>query len=171
MQDHVTARDEFPELPFGEQFLLWALRQWVRAFKSKGGPQETLRRGFRLAGIEAGHGALDELLTIVSLSATTSIDVRCPNCAGISVDERIFIATIAALQRSDFSESARLLGFWISPSGVRMAQTPAAQLAQLMAAGGLALRPRIIARADREEESASDRAEPGHHAATPPTLH
>ena len=168
MSDAETLDGELLELPCGEQFLIWALRLWVRAYKAKGNLHATLHKGFCLAGLEEGYRALDELLTVVSLSATTSIDVRCQHCGGISLDEQIFIGQIAALQRSDFAASRKLMGYWLAPAGVRLAETPAARLAHLMAVVGLTLRPRTIA---RRADPLYDRAAASEHRPASSTLH
>ncbi len=140
MSKNAEPTNELSSLPLGEQFLLWALRNWVRAHKTDCHLHETLRRGFVVAGIEDGYLAIDELLTIIATSATTTIDVRCPRCGGISPDEQIFLGVIASLQRSDFASSSVLLGHWLAPAGVRIAQTPAGRLARSMTFAGLPLR-------------------------------
>lgn len=170
MSDHPPTTSHLSDLPFGEQFLLWAMRQWVAAAKSKEDPYATLHRGFRLAGIEEGYGALDKLLVVIAASATTSIEVRCPNCAGISIDEEIFIGMIAALQRSDWATSRELLGNWLAPAGIRLAQIPAEQLARSMALGGLMLRPRVVIRTAREQVTTNEGRQVGRQSPLP-TLH
>ena len=144
MSNRTLRKNEIRDLPFGEQFLLWAIRLWVRSQKHKGDVYATLYEGFRLARLEEGYLIIDEMLTVIGTATTRSIDVRCPQCPGISMDEQTFIGLIAALQQSDFPAGARLLGCWLPPSGVRLALMPAARLARLMAVAGLALRPREI---------------------------
>ena len=145
MSDDARCEGEIEGLPFGEQFLLWTLRQWVAAYKEEDGAgHDALRTGFDLAGIADGYLAADELLTIVAHSATGSIDVRCARCPDISPDEQIFIGLIAALQRAEFAAARVMLSFWLAPAGVRRAQAPAGRLVRLMALGGLTLRPRRI---------------------------
>ncbi len=151
------AQYEVRDLPFGEQFLLWAIRNWVLAFVQRSDRHSMLHKGFRLAGIEEAYVAIDELLTIVSSSATTRIEVRCPHNPGVSNDEQVFIGMIAALQRSDCDGSAELLAFWLAPAGVRLAQPPARKLADLMALGGLSLRLRTFGPATTKTEPSGDR--------------
>ena len=161
---------DFPDLPAGEQFLLWALRQWVTAYKTDDDQLATIRRGFALMGIPDSHLALDELLTVVAVSATTCIDVRCQHCDGISVDEELFIGLIAALQRDNHAEGRELLSHWLAPTAVRVAHAPAVRLARQMANVGLALRPRVMKRAARQHLGADGRPLPDAHPALP-TLH
>ena len=161
---------DFSDLPFGEQFLIWALRHWVRAYMTKCDVQATLHRGFYLAGIVEAYPVMDELLSIIAVSARTRIDVGCPHCAGISDDEQLFIALIAALQRNDAATSRRLLGYWLDASGVRLAQPPATRLAQLMLLGRLALRPRTVLRSTGGRQMAPARL-PHEPSLEPPTVH
>ena len=155
MTDNALTQNRIADLPFGEQFLLWAIRHWVMAFTQQGDRHAMLHKGFRLAGIEEGYLAIDELLTIVSASATSRIEVRCPDCSTISNDEQILVGMIAALQRSDSREFAVLLGFWVAPAGVRLSLAPATRLASLMALGGLTLRRREITPPPDEAELAA----------------
>ena len=151
MTENRSPGNEVGDLPFGEQFLLWAVRNWVTAFVHQHDRHAVLHKGFRLAGIEEAYLAIDELLTIVSASATTRIEVRCPDCRIVSDDEQVFIGMIAALQRSDCDGSAALLGFWLAPAGVRLAEVPAKKLASLMALGGLTVRRREFSTAARPQ--------------------
>ena len=40
----------FADLPFGEQFMLWAMRLWARDRHNGTSDHATLRNGFKLAG-------------------------------------------------------------------------------------------------------------------------
>ena len=160
MHDDAPAGARYADLPFGEQLLVWALRLWVRGYMTQdSGDAEdlpaALRRGFHQANLDAGYSLLDELLSIVSVSARARIDVGCPCCVGIGDDEQLFIAVIAALQRDDFPTGRRLLGYWLTASGVRLALAPALRLARLLTRRGLALRPRTILRPAEEREAAA----------------
>ena len=158
------------DLPFGEQFLLWALRQWVKGNLSEVGAEATLHKGFRLAGVEEGYVALDELLTIVAHSARAPIEVPCPHCAGMTADEQVFLGLIAALQRLDLVAGRRLLGLLVADASVRLALPPAARLAQIMWFGRLVLRPRAVPPAARGRKAASAHP-PSNGDPAPPTIH
>ena len=146
MRDKAPIADEFADLPFGEQFLLWAFRNWVKTYMNRGHLSGTLQRGFCLAGLADGYSSIDELLTIVATSATNGIDVRCPRCSEISIDEQLFAGLIAALQRNDQSLATGLLGSWLPPAAVRLALVPATRLADQMAQRGMLCRSRMIYR-------------------------
>ena len=139
MSDQTQTSEEIRRLPLGERFLLWAIRQWVRDLKTEDKCHATLRDGFQKVGIEEGYFVIDEWLSVIASTTTTCIDVRCPQCPGISTDEKTLIAVVAALQKADTSTSAALLETWLPPSVVWLAQRPAAQLARLMDGLGLVL--------------------------------
>ncbi len=153
MTDDVPARNEVLDLPFGEQFLLWAIRHWVVAFADGGNRHAMLKKGFQLARIDEAFPSMDELLTVISTSAKSRIEVRCPDYRGISNDEQLLIGMVAALQRSNVDGYAMILGYWLAPAGVRLAEAPATRLANLMAIGGLWLRRREITRSTCETAS------------------
>ena len=144
MSDETTAEGDVEGLPFGERFLLWALRHWVKAYRTDGDVRGKLAQGFRLAGIHDGSPAVNELMTMVAVGAWTRIDVRCPLCASVSPDEELFLGLVASLQRDDAAAARRILSCWLTPAGVRLAEEPATRLAQLLLRGGALLRPRLL---------------------------
>lgn len=151
MPEDTCEKSRFQDLPWGEKLLLWAFRQWVDTNKNPGGQQATLRKAFCLAGIEEGYLALDELLTVIAVSANTTINVACPRSAGVTEDEGALIGVVASLQKSDLATSSRLLACWLPPSAVRVAQTSAARLARIMTLGGLTLRSSFVMEPPRED--------------------
>ena len=141
MSDRTVERNEILGLTVGERFLLWAVRLWVKNQQNGGESANSLYDGFCSMRLEEGYLLLDELMGIVGTATTRTIDVRCPHCPGFSTDEQILIGVVTALQKGDFRASERLLGVWLPPAAVRMAQRPAARIASLMEKGGLTLRP------------------------------
>ena len=134
---------EFSELPFSEQLVLWATRIWVRALKTETNAQGLLRTGFQRVRAPGAHPALDDLVTIIAVSAQCDIDIRSTTCKSVSPDEQSLMGAIAAWQ-SHASESVAdsFLGAWMPPSAVRLARTPTAQLATALKAVGLTIRYR-----------------------------
>jgi len=134
---------EFSELPFSEQLVLWATRIWVRALKTETNAQGLLRTGFQRVRAPGAHPALDDLLTIIAVSAQCEIDIRSTTCKSVSPDEQSLMGAIAAWQ-SHASESVAdsFLGAWMPPSAVRLARTPTAQLATALKDVGLTIRRR-----------------------------
>ena len=141
MSDRVIEDDALQGLTAPERFLLWAMRLWVKNRHNGGESADTLYAGFRSVQLEEGYPLIDEMMGIIGTTATRSIDVRCPQCPGFSTDEQILIGVVTALQKSDFRTSSRLLGVWLPPAAIRMAQRPAARIARLMEQAGMMLRP------------------------------
>ena len=132
---------EFQTLPFSEKLILWAVRFWVDALKREVNAQSVLRNALRLAGARDAHPPLDDLLTILATSANNGIDVRCPKCPSVSPDERRLIGAIAAWQHDlDPAFADSFMSPWLPPSALRVARTPAAQLARTLKEAGLRLR-------------------------------
>ena len=141
MSDRVIEHDALQGLTVAERFLLWAMRLWVKNRNNDGESAKTLYAGFCSVKLEEGYVLIDEMMGIIGTTATRSIDVRCPQCPGFSTDEQILIGVVTALQNADFRTSARLLGVWLPPAAVRMAQRPAVRIARLMEKAGMILRP------------------------------
>ena len=143
IRDHATPANAFPDLPFGEQILVWAVRLWVRGLKQEADHSQLLRRGFSLAGVPEAHRALEELMAVIAASATTSIDVRCPNCPEISLDEHRFLAVVGACQQDQRgTEADSLLAAWMPLPARRSALAPAWIVAQALRRGNLDVRAR-----------------------------
>ncbi len=163
ISERTVEHDEILGLTAGERFLLWAIRLWVKNQQSGGESAAKLYSGFRSMRLEEGYLFLDELMGIVGTTTTRSIDVRCPHCPGFSTDEQMLIGVFTALQNADFRASARLLGVWLPPAGVRMAQRPAARLARLMERSGLLLRRQEHMAAMTQESQSGKLSHPNLH--------
>lgn len=141
--EHLPNSDEYGELPFSEQLIVWAVRFWVQALKNETNVQSELRTAFKLARAPDGHPALDDLMTIITVSAQQRIDIRCTKCSSISPDEERIIGAIAAWQH-DYDESHinPYLSAWLPKAAQRVAQTPIKQLSCALSKAGLRLRLR-----------------------------
>ena len=170
MPDDAPRRSGFHDLPWAEKLLVWAVRQWVETSRNNGDFHGMLREAFRLARVADGYLAFDELLTVVSASATRPITLGTPRCGSVTPDERILLGVVASLQQSDCIEGSQLLGRLLAPAGVRLAQPPAARLARLMAQGGLQLRRPLLIQAEDTATATRERAQAASQP-TPPALH
>lgn len=135
----------FADLPFGEQFVLWAMRLWTRGQHHGTLDHATLRNGFKLAGAPAAHGDLDGLMTIITTAATGAIDIRGPQCRDISADEHHLMSVIAGFQRTGAAGSD-LFDRRLPPTAKRLGMERAKELANTLAKAGLNIRPRRPAR-------------------------
>ena len=88
----------FENFPFPERFGLWSIRLWVDGLQSGCSISEKLQDAYRLARVDDAYLDLDAIMTIVAISSSGSIDIRCEQCASISEDEQIFLHWLAISQ-------------------------------------------------------------------------
>lgn len=136
IEAHSGAMREFSQLSFSEQFLLWAIRNWMRASFGAEGLHAVLQDGFDHAGGSAAHRALDHFMSIVAVSARRSITIHLPNGHLVSPDEQHFLAMVADIQLDAPASVKTNLADWLAPAGVRAAMPALTGFAlQILAAG------------------------------------
>ena len=146
--DGFTPADEveptkFHELPFAEQLIVWAMRLWVHGAKEEVEIHSTLVDGFEKANVTGGCTSLDRFMNVLAAGAIDTIDVRCRNCLNVSPDEHRILGVLAAWQCTGIGDDAdTLLSKILTPTGVRIAQKPACDLAQSMKFAAMLIRPR-----------------------------
>lgn len=134
-----------PETPLSELatpalFLVNCLRLWLLRHLTTEPEVPDWREGFRVAGVPQGGAlAFDGLLTLMTGRDLAELDLRCPNCPGLSLEEARLIALLAALQRGEEDLARALAGLWLPPALARLAMNPAGQLARALLAAGLPL--------------------------------
>ena len=99
--DHAGRAMALPDFPFGEQLFLWGIRMWVRSYNKGANIHNVLHNGFKLAGVPTALGALDAMMGIFATSGHGIIDIQCPNCTEVSLDEPRIMGAIAVLQQTD----------------------------------------------------------------------
>ena len=135
------------DLPFGEQLFLWGIRMWVRAHNKGTNIHNILQNGFKLAGVPTALSALDTMMWIFTTSGRGVMDIRCPQCTEISLDEHRLMGAIAVLQLTEkVSDSDAYLTFWMPSTALRILRGPTSQLADAMKKSGLIIRARPWAR-------------------------
>lgn len=126
-------------LSFPEQFLVWSIRAWVDGHKSGTGRSGLLRDGFSLAGAADGWLLVEELMSIVAVSARRPLDFRCLACKTLGVDEAPLLAAVASLQREVAAPAVATCEDWLPPSAARVALKLLGRLARELARAGLRL--------------------------------
>ena len=145
--DHAAMAMALSDFPFGEQLFLWGIRMWVRSYNEGANIHNILHNGFKLAGVPTALGALDAMMGIFATSGHGIIDIRCPKCTEVSLDEHRIMGAIAVLQHTDQpSDGDAYLLCWLPSAALRIACGPASQLADIMKQGGLMIRARPWAR-------------------------
>ena len=138
-----TMPSVYSDLPFGEQLVLWGLRMWAKAFNRDANISEILREGFRLAGALDAFGFLDSIMYVFATAGRGVLDIRCPSCSEISIDEHRILGAIAVYQNGDSRlNSDPYLRCWLRPAELRVIQEPTIKLANVLKKGNLIIRPR-----------------------------
>ena len=133
----------FSDLPFGEKLVLWGLRMWAKAFTQDTNISNILREGFRLAGVPDAFGFLDSIMYVFATVGRGVLDIRCPACSEISIDEHRILGAIAVYQYGDPRiNSDPYLRYWLRPTALRIIQEPTIKLANALKKGNLIIRPR-----------------------------
>ena len=145
--DHAAMAVALSDFPFGEQLFLWGIRMWVRSYNEGANIHNILHNGFKLAAVPTALGALDAMMGIFVTSGHGIIDIRCPKCTEVSLDEHRIMGAIAVFQHTDqSSDDDAYLSCWLPPAALRILRTPISQLADIMKNGGLIIRARPWAR-------------------------
>jgi hypothetical protein len=140
----VTPTLKRSDLPFAEQLLLWGIRMWAYAFNQGVNNYETLNKGFCLAGANGAHEALDSIMSVFATSGLGIMNINCPKCEYISIDEHRIMGAVAAWQKEiDPLIGNAYISSWLPPAALRIICLPAHQLAKTLKQGNLniSLRP------------------------------
>ena len=133
---------EFKDLPFSEQFILWATRTWVRSNQGASSLHQILRNGFRAAEIEDGYLILHGIMTTLTTTAKKDILFHCNCCDGITPDEHIFLGIIANFQSGNEATAHMILSDWLPINSENVVSTMFGELASLLKAHKLHIRKR-----------------------------
>lgn len=93
----------------GEKLLLWSIRTWVMAMKSKADFKAELKRAYRPYGMPEASTLLDRFMYCLSFGAKRTIDVRCRLNGSISPDELTLLNIMANCQQGKTTLAACLL--------------------------------------------------------------
>jgi len=134
-----------PETPFhwlttSELLVMTTLRLWAMPHRDPDRKHPDWREGLQAAGLGTdGVEAFDLLLRMVVCTTLRPLDVRCPGCPGVGLDEGLFLQTLLCLQQHREASAAALLADWMPPAAVRLAMPHARALAELLLDHGLTL--------------------------------
>lgn len=127
----------FADLPFGGQLSLWAVRLWVNAERECPAVHQTIRTGFRLAGLPDAHKVLHALLTILVNGARGVFSAGRCNDPYLTADERLLLICLAHHQDGASVDACQALMTWIGPLESRAAMAASRAYALLLAARNL----------------------------------
>lgn len=133
------------DLPIGDQFVLWALRQWQcerRAWERDGAfPAEDsgLRNGFRMAGLVEALPEFAMAMDVILFDIGRALEIRRPRCPAISRDEAVFIALCALAQVDLRGPLMASLNAMLGPGAAEVARARLTAFAVMLRAAGLDL--------------------------------
>lgn len=160
-------REALTNLPFGEQLFLWAIRLWVQEHKTKKAAHHILQHGFKLAGVTNAHRSLDELMTIIAISANRQIQINYPACNEVSIDEHILLDAIAFWMTGEASYKYQLLTINLLPvAAARCAEKTLINIASSFKLAGHIIRRRFLVGTSNSRINAKIKHEPAQ-----PTIH
>ena len=143
---------ELASLDFPAQFVVWALRAWVQAFKSSESFDAVTHHGFTRFGLQASALALDGAMTVLAASASRPIDIRCVNCRYLSPDEAILLDAVAAAQTERHFVATVALRKIMPGTAARIALSHVVDLARDLSRAGMRLNSGTVRDVDRSPE-------------------
>ena len=127
-------------LPVGERFVLWALRQWQqdRALPAEG---STLHRGFQTAGLLDALPDFAIAMDAFLFGARRAMEIHRPTCSTVSRDEATLVALCGLAQSDHDGPMMASLAMLMVPTASRVAGIRLKAFAVALAEAGLRLAP------------------------------
>jgi hypothetical protein len=130
---------EVPDLGPDEKIVLVAMRLWVRQTMQNqcGGP--VLYRHLAEHGVAEAAPGLHGMLYNLGTAARRPIDMRCPNCSGLSPDEARLLHGLASAQAARDDAVLDVMQKLMAPAAARLTVEPTRGAARALIAAGVAL--------------------------------
>jgi hypothetical protein len=127
-------------LPIGERFVLWALRQWQqdRALPAEG---STLHRGFKTAGLLEALPDFAIAMDAFLFGARRAMEIHLPTCSKVSRDEATLVALCGLAQGDLDGPMLASLDLMMAPTASRVAAIRLKAFAVALSSAGLRLAP------------------------------
>ncbi|HEY4174417.1 MAG TPA: hypothetical protein VGM42_15405 [Rhodopila sp.] len=144
------------DLDTAECVLLVAIRSWVECHREDEDPIPRLCMGLESAGAPDAAFSIDKLMTVVGRTIARQIEVHCPRCPDLSVDEKNLLLAASLAQAGDRRLAEKVLRTaLLSGQAADFAIGPLESLGELFAEAKLFLtRRRLPAAAPRDEREA-----------------
>ena len=127
-------------LPIGERFVLWALRQWQqdRALPAEG---SALHRGFQTAGLLEALPDFAIAMDAFLFGARRAMEIHLPTCSKVSRDEATLVALCGLAQGDLDGPMLASLDLMMVPTASRVAAIRLKAFAVALSSAGLRLAP------------------------------
>jgi hypothetical protein len=137
--------DRPADLPVGEQFVLWALRQWQSELKDwerngafpAGG--SVLRHGFELAGLLDALPEFAMAMDAILFGLGRALEIHQPPCSAVSRDEAVLIALCELAQAGRSGPLRSSLWAMLCPETSAVVGARLTAFATMLSAAGLEL--------------------------------
>jgi hypothetical protein len=133
------------DLPVGDQFVLWTLRQWqceLRAWERDGAfpvSESGLRDGFRMAGLIEALPEFAMAMDVILFGVGRVLEIHRPPCSTISRDEAVFIALCGLAQARLGGPLMASLNAMLGPKAAEVVRTRLTTFAAMLGGAGLDL--------------------------------
>jgi hypothetical protein len=97
------------ELDTAECVLLSAIRCWVESYRDGDDPIPRLRQGLETAGSPDAALPIDRLMTVLARAVTRPVDIHCPQCPRLSLDEKNLLRAASLAQGDDSHLAEKVL--------------------------------------------------------------
>ena len=133
-------RDQrFHQLKFAEQFILWSVRMWLRAYCRGSNLFTTLHEAFEVIGISEAGKSFDNGMAIITVGTRCDLLFLGVDSQYVSQDEGDFLEVLAAFQRGETERALARLDVWLPVSGTRIAGPAFEEFACCLAKSGLSI--------------------------------
>jgi hypothetical protein len=140
------------DLDRAECVLLLAIRSWVESYKQGEDPLPRLCQGLQTAGAPDAAFSVDRLMALVARVVSRPIDIRCPRCRQLSVDEKHLLRAASLAQAGDSPLAEKVLRTTLlSAQGAEFAVGSLESLAELFDEARLFLSLRRLPPEDSRE--------------------
>ena len=130
----------FHELKFAEQFVIWSVRMWLRAYCRNSKLFGCVHEAFERLCIPNARVSFDDGMAVIAVGTHRDLLFLSVESQYVSQTENEFLSLLAALQSDQPEEAYIRLDAWLPFSGTRIAGAAFAEFAQLLDAGGLIVR-------------------------------
>ena len=135
----LVRQQRFHQLKFAEQFILWSVRMWLRAYCRGSELFTTLHEAFEVVGISEAGKSFDNGMAIIAVGTRRDLLFLGVESQYVSQDEGDFLEVLAAFQKGETQRALARLDVWLPVSGTRIAGPAFEEFACCLERGGLSI--------------------------------
>ena len=159
------------DLDTAERVLLVALRWWIESCRKGDDPIPRLYQELQTAGAPDAAFPIDAVMTVVARGVIRPIDIHCPRCPHLSVDEKHLLRAASFAQAGESQLAEKVLRTTLlSAQGADFTVGPLEGLGELFRQARLLLRRRRLPGDDHETADNRESAPPASSIEHPPGI-